>query len=111
MRRLQARVRHQGSAHRRAAAAFRPAAPGPGAVSGGAASPSAAGVMPLAQVLVYPEPGGAYSTVAYRGLFPIFTAGGEAVPASAPGRWGQLALAGNPHPAAQRRWRAPVAGR
>jgi hypothetical protein len=57
--------------------------------------------MPLAQVIVYPAPGGQYSTIAYQGLAPIFTSGspgvgGAAVPASSPGRWGQLIAAGRP---------------
>lgn len=66
-------------------------------VSGGAASPGGTPmVMPLAQVLVYPEPGGTYSTLAYRGLVPIYTPDGAAVPAAQPGSWGQLARAGRP---------------
>lgn len=112
MRRLQRRIRQQGTAHKRAVSRFRPAPqPAGTGTGGGAASPAAVGVMPLAEVLVYPEPGGDYATVAYRGLSPIFTPGGEAVPASAPGRWDQLALAGNPHPSALRRWQAPISGR
>ena len=68
------------------------------AVTGGAASPPAPGVMPLAQVLIYPEPGGTYSTVAYQGLAPIYTSGPNRrpVPATSPGRWGQLVSAGRP---------------
>jgi hypothetical protein len=65
-------------------------------VTGSAASPAAPDVMPLAQVLVYPEPGSGYSTIGYQGLVPIYTADGAAVPASSPGRWGQLAMAGRP---------------
>jgi len=89
MRRLQRRVRSIGASQRAAAGGY-------SQVSGGMASPPSVSVMPLAQVLVYPHPGGWYSTLAYRGLHPIFTASGEAVPASAPGRWGQLAAAGRP---------------
>lgn len=66
-------------------------------VSGGAASPGGAPmVMPLAAVLVSPEPGGTYSTLAYRGLVPVYTPDGAAIVASQPGRWGQLAAAGRP---------------
>lgn len=64
-------------------------------VSGSAASPAAPDVMPLAQVLLYPEPR-EYATVAYRGLHPVYTADGAAVPATSPGRWAQLAAAGRP---------------
>lgn len=53
-------------------------------------------VMPLAQVLVFPEPGGTYSTLAYRGMVPIYTPDGAAHAATQPGRWGQLARAGRP---------------
>lgn len=66
-------------------------------VSGGAASPQAIGVMPMAEVLVYPDPGQAgYATVAYSGLAPIYTADGAAVPGRPPGRWAQLRAAGRP---------------
>lgn len=53
-------------------------------------------VMPLALVSVTAAPGGQYATIAYQDLPPIFTADGAAVPARAPGRWGQLAAAGRP---------------
>lgn len=66
-------------------------------VTGGMASPGGTPmVMPLAQIGVYPEPGGIYSTLSYRGLVPIFTTDGAAVPATQPGRWAQLAAAGRP---------------
>lgn len=95
MARLQRRVRQSGGNHKRAMSAYSPVAAGE--VTGSAASPSGApGVMPLAQVTVYPEPGGTYSTVAYQGLAPVFTASGEAVPATSPGRWAQLVSAGRP---------------
>lgn len=72
-------------------------------------------IMPMQLVSVYPEPGGDYSTIAYQGLHPIFTSGslggGAAVPATAPGNWGQLVAAGRPHPQSQRGARAPIAGR
>lgn len=91
--RLRNRVARMGSNQASAQAGFSP-------VTGGAASPPAVAVMPLAQVQVYPHPGGDYSTIAYRGLSPIFTTGGlgggAAVPATSPGRWGQLAAAGRP---------------
>ena len=51
--------------------------------------------MPLAQVIVSPVSAG-YSTVAYRGIMPLWTTDGAAVPAFAPGRWAQLAAAGRP---------------
>jgi hypothetical protein len=68
-------------------------------VSGSAASPPAVQTMPLALVSVYPHPGGWYSTLAYQGLEPIYTAsgaGGAAIPATTRGRWGQLFAAGRP---------------
>ena len=93
MKRLKRRVATMGNTQASAQAGFSP-------VTGGAASPSAVSVMPLAQVMVYPHPGAGYSTVAYRGLSPIYTSGslggGAAVPASSPGRWGQLIAAGRP---------------
>lgn len=97
--RLQHRIRHVGGTHQRAMSAYSPVAAG--SVTGGAASPSGApGVMPLAQVVVYPDPGssGQYSTIAYQGLAPIYTSGQDAaaVPATSPGRWGQLKAAGRP---------------
>ena len=88
-RRLARRVRQSGDNHEQAMAGY-------SQVTGGAASPPAVSVMPLAQVQVYPEPGGGYSTIAYRGLAPVFTADGAAVPATSPGRWAQLRAAGRP---------------
>ena len=99
MRRLARRVRKVQGNHKQAMAGYIPvadAAPVVAEVSGSAASPAAVSVMPEAQVLVWPEPGGGYSTVAYRGLVPLFTADGATVPASSPGGWGQLRLAGRP---------------
>jgi hypothetical protein len=61
--------------------------------SGTAATPM---VMPIAQVLVYPAAVQGYSVIAYHELVPIWAPGGEAIPASMPGRWGQLAAAGRP---------------
>ena len=88
-RRLQRRVANLGSSQATAQAGY-------SAVTGGAASPAAVPAMPLAQVIVYPHPGAGYSSIAYRGLTPIYTADGAAVPASSPGRWAQLMAAGRP---------------
>jgi hypothetical protein len=87
--RLRRRVAALGGSHQAAMAGYTP-------VGGGAASPAAVAVLPLAQVQVYPHPGAGYATIAYRGLAPIYTADGAAVPASSPGRWAQLAAAGRP---------------
>ena len=96
-RRLHRRVHNVGNSHKQAMSGYTPVQPPAAQVSGGAASPSGApGVMPLAQVSVYPDPGGQYSTIAYTGLVPIYTADGAAVPATSPGRWAQLAAAGRP---------------
>ena len=90
MRRLHRQIVRNGTVNRAAEAGYAP-------VSGGMASPGGTPmVMPLAQVLVYPHPGGTYSTLGYRGLAPVYTPDGAAVPASQPGRWGQLAAAGRP---------------
>jgi len=88
-RRLKRRVASMGSSQAAAAAGYAP-------VTGGAASPAAVSVMPLAQVTVYPAPDGQYATIAYKGLSPIFSADGAAVPATSPGRWAQLRAAGRP---------------
>ena len=100
MARLHRRIRGVGGTHKAAMAGYTPV-PGYAQVSGSAASPGGApAVMPLARVVVYPEPGGTYSTIGYQGLAPIFTSGGSgggaAVPATSPGRWGQLVSAGRP---------------
>lgn len=99
--RLKRRVGNVGTNHKNAMAGYTPVTQAAAQTTGGAASPSGApGVMPLAQVTVYPEPGGQYSTIAYQGLVPIFTSGsmggGAAVPATSPGRWAQLVSAGRP---------------
>jgi hypothetical protein len=95
--RLRHRVSRVGNSHKKAMSAYTPVQGSAAPVAGGAASPSGApGVMPLAQVTVYPDPGGGYSTIAYTGLAPIYTADGAAVPATSPGRWAQLAAAGRP---------------
>jgi hypothetical protein len=93
---LKRRVGNVGSNHSKAMSAYTPV-PQAAAMTGGAASPSGApGIMPLAQVTVYPDPGGAYSTIGYQGLVPLFTADGAVVPATSPGRWAQLITAGRP---------------
>lgn len=90
MRRLNRQIVRTGSVTKAAESGYSP-------VTGGAASPGGTPmVMPLAQVNVYPQPGGTYSTLAYKGLVPVYTTDGAAVPASQPGRWGQLAAAGRP---------------
>ena len=50
-------------------------------------------VLPLAVVAVYPVDSN-YVTLAMQDLAPVTTADGAMVPATAPGRWDQLALAG-----------------
>lgn len=50
-------------------------------------------VLPVASVTVNPSDSN-YVTLAMQELAPIVTADGAMVPASAPGRWDQLALAG-----------------
>ena len=95
MNRLKHRVAKGGGNHQAAMADYTPAQT-TGAVTGGSGSPASADVMPQAAVVVYPEPGGMYSTIGYKGLSPIFTADGAAIPASSPGRWAQLVMAGRP---------------
>ena len=97
-RRLHSRITNMGGNRKAAQAGFTPVAPaGAPATTGSMASPGGTpAAMPLAQVLVYPAPDGQYSTIAYRGLAPIYTDEGAAVPATSPGRWGQLAAAGRP---------------
>lgn len=50
-------------------------------------------VTPLSRVLVQPIDGN-YVTLGMEDLAPIFSADGAALPATGPGRWDQLALAG-----------------
>jgi hypothetical protein len=95
MTRLRRRVKKVQGSHKTAMAQYTPVT-GRAGVTGGAASPTGADVMPLASVEVYPEPGGGYSTIAYRGLVPLFTEDGAVIPATSPGRWGQLRMAGRP---------------
>lgn len=101
--RLHRRVRNVGGNHRKAMDGYTPVDRS-SQVTGSAASPGGApGVMPLAQVVVYPDPANtAYSTIGYQGLAPIYAApgsggaGGAPIPATSPGRWGQLVTAGRP---------------
>ena len=95
MAKLKRRVAQSGGNHTAAMASYRPA-PGYSTVTGSAASPTSAGVMPQALVTVYPQPGATYSTLGYQGLSPIFTADGAAIPSTSPGRWAQLVTAGRP---------------
>lgn len=64
-------------------------------VGGSTASPPSVMVMPVARVIVRPA-ASPYVTVGMEDLTPIWTTDGAAVPASAPGRWGQLRAAGRP---------------
>lgn len=64
-------------------------------VSGGAASPPAVMVMPLALVTVQPA-ASPYVTLGMQDIAPIWSADGAPVPSTAPGRWGQLRAAGRP---------------
>ena len=119
--RLRRRVGTIGRTQQQAREANRPLQRGPGGtvaiggqVTGGQASPGGVPMtMPLAAVTVYPSPadsGAQCVTVGYQDLVPIYAADGAPIAASAPGRWDQLAAAGNPHPQYQRRVRAPIAG-
>ena len=94
--RLKRRVARQGGTHKQAMQAYTPVTQAQAQMSGGAASPEAVSTMPEALVSVTPEPGGGYSTIAYKSLVPLFTADGAVIPASSPGGWGQLRLAGRP---------------
>jgi len=92
-------VRRRGSLRHRIAAtggSTAAAMAGYAPVHGGEASPRGPMTMPLAQVLTGPVNSTGYSTVAYKGLDPIWAADGAAIPASAPGSWGQLHAAGRP---------------
>lgn len=99
MSRLKGRVANMGST----GSAYAP-------VTGGAASPPSVMVMPLARVVTQ-ETSSQYVTLGMEDLAPVWTTDGAAVPASAPGRWGQLAAATGPHPGRLRGVRSPIAGR
>lgn len=77
---LHHRIRGQAAAHQTAMGDQHPAVPGPM-------------LMPLAQVTVQPVDSN-YVTLAMQDLAPVVTADGAMVPATGPGRWGQLTLAG-----------------
>lgn len=64
-------------------------------VTGGQASPPAMMVMPIQRVTVS-SASSQYVTLGHEDLTPIWTTDGAAVPASAPGTWGQLRAAGRP---------------
>lgn len=88
MSRLKGRVMSGQNATPGRSAGYQPA-------GGGAASPPAVQVMPLAAVIVQPA-SSPYVTLGMEDLTPIWTSDGAPVPASAPGRWGQLRTAGRP---------------
>lgn len=77
---LDQRIMTQGANHAEAMGSGHPAVPAPM-------------LLPLAQVLVNPVSSD-YVTLAMQDLMPMTTADGAMVPASGPGRWDQLALAG-----------------
>lgn len=62
---------------------------------GGAASPPGPQTMPMQAVIVGPAVGD-YVTLGAQQLHPLITADGAAIPATAPGRWGQVVAAGRP---------------
>lgn len=74
------RIRNVGNTQAQAMAGYHPAAP-PGTVM----------TMPLALVQITPA-----GTVGYQEMTPLITADGAPVPATTPGRWGQLIAAGRP---------------
>ena len=89
---LHHRIANVGNVNAQSKAAYYPA----GQHGGVAQIPGTPIMMPIAQVIVSP-PNGGYSTIAYDGLEPIYAGqSGEAIPASAPGHWGQVVAAGRP---------------
>lgn len=88
MSRIRARVAGGQNATPGIAAGYRP-------VSGGQASPPSVMVMPVALVTVQPT-SSQYVTAGMQDLAPVWTTDGAAIPATAPGRWGQLRAAGRP---------------
>jgi hypothetical protein len=86
--RIRARVSEGQNATPGAAAGYQP-------IGSGHASPPAVMVMPVSFVTVQPA-SSQYVTAGMQDLAPIWTADGAAVPAIAPGRWGQLRSAGRP---------------
>ena len=106
---LRHRIKAIGGNHKRRQASLTPitgsASPGTPGVTGGAASPAGVPMtMPMSAVTVYPQPDGQYVTLGVTDLDPIFTADGAPIAATAPGRWDQLAAAGNPRDGARRRF-------
>lgn len=77
---LHHRIKAQAANHQAAMGAAHPAVPAPM-------------LIPLAQVTVNPTDSN-YVTLSMEDLAPIVTADGAMIPASGPGRWDQLALAG-----------------
>lgn len=63
--------------------------------AGGQASPPAVMVMPMSLVTVQPA-SSQYVSAGMQDMAPLWTADGAAIPATAPGRWGQLRAAGRP---------------
>lgn len=88
MSRVKARVVSGQNATPGTAAGYRP-------LDSGNASPPSVMVMPLALVTVQPA-SSPYVTAGMQDLAPIWTTDGGPVPATAPGRWGQLRAAGRP---------------
>ena len=77
---LSHRIKSQPAATSQVMAGGHPAVPGPM-------------VLPLPVITVYPA-GQNYVTLAMQDLAPIYTPDGAMVPATAPGKWDQLAQAG-----------------
>lgn len=80
-RHLAHRIKTQAADSAAVAATGHPAVPGPM-------------LLPLALVTVNPV-GNGYVTLAMQDLAPIYSADGAALPATSPGRWDQLRLAGS----------------
>ncbi len=88
MSRIKARVAGGQNATPGTAAGYKP-------LGSGNASPPSVMMMPAALVTVQPTSSW-YVTAGMQDLAPIWTTDGAAVPATAPGRWGQLRAAGRP---------------
>lgn len=82
---LRNRVANVGNTNAQAMGAYHPA--------GTAATPM---LMPLAHVQMTQASPQGYSVVAYQDVTPIWTTDGAAIPATAPGTWGQVVPAGRP---------------
>lgn len=93
---LARRIADVGTANTQAQQDHTPLAAAPvTATAGSAASPPSVQVMPLAQVVIR-QTGSQYVTAGMEDLTPIWTPDGAGIPATAPGRWGQLTAAGRP---------------